>query len=128
MCLVCFPDSVTRCPQARIVRGVPPPPEKVAPMMSPICHPNRKTHLHMLVVHMILIWKMLIWSLILMYIKDRSRNGPATHIKRLSRFVIMNMKRTPLLHNFGLRYNMMLFMATYSKSLYLLISQLIGII
>jgi hypothetical protein len=85
-------------------------------------------HLHMLVVHMILIWKMLIWSLILKYIKDRSRNGPTTHIKRLTRFVLMNMKRILLLHNFGLRYSMMPFIVTYSKSQYLLISQLIGII
>jgi hypothetical protein len=60
---------------------VPLPPKKVVPMMSHVCHLNRKQNLHMLVVFMILKWKMLIWSLILKYIKDRSRNGLTTHQK-----------------------------------------------
>jgi hypothetical protein len=57
MCLACFPNDITRCPQAGDRRGVPPPPEKVAPMMSHICHLNRKQNLHRLVVPMTLKWK-----------------------------------------------------------------------
>jgi hypothetical protein len=67
----------------------PHPPERIALMMSPMCHPNQKPHLHMLVVPMILIWKMLIWNSILKHTKDRSRDGPEILIKRHARSVLM---------------------------------------
>jgi hypothetical protein len=112
MCLAYFPDGVSSWAQAREGRGVSPPPERIVLMMNPICPLNQKPLPHMLVVLMTLIWKMLMLSLILKHTLALSRDGQGILIKRLARYVLMRKKRTPRLHNFELRYNMMHSMVT----------------